>query len=337
MGNSIARPLSYYFFNPSEMTLIRQIAELLKQTYLEWREDRADHLAAALAFYTIFSLAPLLIVAISLASIIWGRSVIEAQVLFQMQEILGSDGSAFIHTVLKNVSNHLGGGLLVNLLGVTVLIFSAIGIFRELRSAMNIIWEVTPGKKKGFWRPIKRSLLNNLFSFAMVVGLGLLFAVSVVINSSLSVLRNFTSLLFFSNVIMNIINFSVTLVVISLIFALLFKVLADTYIGWRDVLLGGLVTAILFILGKTVIGFYLANSSIVDSYGAAGSLVLLLIWVYCSALILFLGAEFTQVYANTYGSKAKSLNKENPYSDIEYPKEKSTNEKQVSSTTYAEK
>ena len=319
------------------MTLIHQIAKLLKMTYLEWREDRVDHLAAALAFYTIFSLGPLLIVAIAFASLIWGRSVVETQVLFQMQEILGSDGSAFVHTVLKNVSSHLGGGLFVSLLGVVVLISSAIGIFRELRSAMNIIWEVTPKKKKGFWRPIKRSLLNNLLSFAMVMGLGLLFAVSVLINSSLSVLSNFTSLLHFSNVFMDIINFSVTLVVISLIFALLFKYLAGTYIGWRDVLLGGAVTAILFILGKTVIGFYLANSSIVDNYGAAGSLVLLLVWVYYSAIILFLGAEFTQVYSKTYGSKAKSLQKENPPTKIEYAKEKSTNGKHISSATYAKK
>ena len=319
------------------MTIIRQIGILARRTYQEWREDRADHLAAALAFYTIFSLAPLLVVAIALASLIWGRSVIETQLIFQMQGILGSDGSAYILTVLNNVSNHLGGGMFVSLLGVAVLFFSAIGVFRELRSAMNIIWEVTPVKKTGFWRPIKRSLLNNLLSFVMVLGLGLLFALSVVINSSLSFLSNFSTLFYFPTMLMDLINFTVTLVVTSLVFALLFKYLADTHISWRDVLLGGLVTAVLFILGKSAIGFYLANSSIVDTYGAAGSLVLLLVWIYGSANILFLGAEFTQVYANTYGSKAKSLEEQNSFTKHDYSKEKSTNVKHLPSTPYAEK
>ena len=287
------------------MELLKKIFRLLKQTFKEYQEDNISRLAAALAYYTIFSLAPLLIIAISVAGFIWSQRAAESQVLAQMESLLGPQGTNFIQSLLDNASSHLqgGGGVFTTVIGVGVLIFGSVKAFRELREALNTIWDVETPKQKGLWNSIKAVIKTDVLSFAMVMGVGFLLIVSLIFSTLLStlggILKNSLPL---PNVWMAILNNLVTLFIFTIVFSILFKYLPQTRIAWGDVTLGGFVTALLFLAGKALIGLYLGNSSIGASFGAAGSLALLLVWIYYSAQILFFGAEFTQVYANQYGS-----------------------------------
>ncbi len=319
-----------------KMSFIRKVTDLFKKTYREWVDDRASRLAAALAYYTIFSLAPLLIIAITVASLFWSRTAIERQAMYQIQQFLGSEGADYIQSIISNVSIGSGGGVVATIIGVVVLILGAIGIFVELRNAMNVIWEVKPEEKKGFWKPIQEKILDDLLAFAMILGLGGLLILSSLLNSILEVLSNALGWLAFSDALIFIISNLATLALTSFIFMLIFKFVPERHIAWRDVTVGGIVTALLFCLGKLAIGYYLANSSVADKFGAAASLVFLLVWVYYSAQILFLGAEFTQVYANTYGTKSASRGGQQPLPGEIQPKEKRYNANQLSEPTHAE-
>ncbi|MAT43572.1 MAG: ribonuclease BN [Anaerolineaceae bacterium] len=295
------------------MELLKKIFGLLKQTFKEYQEDNISRLAAALAYYTIFSLAPLLIIAISVAGFIWSQRAAESQVLAQMESLLGPQGTNFIQSLLDNASSHLqdGGGVFTTVIGVGVLIFGSVKAFRELREALNTIWDVETPKQKGLWNSMKAVIKTDVLSFAMVMGVGFLLIVSLIFSTLLSTLGEILkSSLPLPNVWMAILNNLVTLFIFTIVFSILFKYLPQTRIAWGDVTLGGFVTALLFLAGKALIGLYLGNSSIGASFGAAGSLALLLVWIYYSAQILFLGAEFTQVYANQYGSNIpKYVNK----------------------------
>ena len=278
---------------------------LLKQTFKEGQEDNISRLAAALAYYTIFSLAPLLIIAIAIAGFIWRKSIVKSQVLIQIESLLGPQGSDFIQSLLENASANLqsSGGIFTTVIGVGVLIFGSIKAFRELRESLNVIWEVETPKVKGVWNSIKSVLKRDVLSFAMVMGVGFLLLVSLIFSTLLSLLSGVLQGFFpMPTVWMAILNNLVSLLIFSLVFSLLYKYIPQTRVAWSDVTLGGFVTAVLFLAGKFLIGLYLGNSSIGASFGAAGSLALLLVWVYYSAQILFFGAEFTQVYANKYGS-----------------------------------
>lgn len=287
------------------MKLLKKIFGLLKLTFKEWQEDNISRLAAALAYYTIFSLAPLLIIAITVAGFIWSQNAVESQVLLQMESLLGPQGTEFIRALLDNASENLqgGGGILTTVIGVGVLIFGSIKAFRELRESLNVIWEVETPKEEGVWNSIKSVLKRDVLSFAMVMGVGFLLLVSLIFSTLLSalsgVLNDFLPL---PNVWMSILNNLVSLLIFTFVFSFLYKYLPETRVAWGDVILGGFVTAVLFLAGKFLIGLYLGNSSIGSSFGAAGSLALLLVWIYYSAQIVFFGAEFTQVYANQYGS-----------------------------------
>lgn len=260
-----------------------------------------------MAYYTIFSLAPLLIVAVTVAGFVWSRSEVEKQVLFQIQSLLGKTGADFVQTLMQNASVHLENGIFASIIGIGALIFGSIGVFRELRNALNTMWEIEVKRVKGFWKSLKLIFIDNIFSFAMVMGFGFILLVSLLISTGLTALNNFlTAHLLLSGFLMGLINNVVTLAVITLVFALLFKTLPETQVAWGDVFLGGFVTAVLFSIGKYAIGLYLGNTSVGVTFGAAGSLALLLIWVYYSAQIFFFGAEFTQVYANIYGSKIRT-------------------------------
>ena len=305
------------------MNQLKKILDLFKQTFQEWQEDNASLLAAALAYYTIFSLAPLLILAITGAGFIWSRSVVESQVLAQAQTFIGKNGADFIKTILENVSINLDKGIIASIIGVIALIYGSINIFRVLRNTLNNIWEIKVEKKEGVWKSIKTVLLENMLSFGMVMGVGLILLLTLVLNTGLSALNSVVGNAYFlPEILISGINLIVTLAIITLVLAVLFKYLPETEIAWGDVLLGCFVTSILFLLGNFAISFYLSSSSIGVTFGAAGSLGVLLIWIYYSAQILFFGAEFTQVYANKYGSKIRAskgawIMSQKSYQDLE--------------------
>ena len=283
--------------------LLPDLFDILKRTYQDWKEDHASRLAASLAYYTIFSLAPLLVIAIAIAGFIWRHEDVEAQIMAQSQSLVGVDGATFIADLIRSASNPTEG-VLATIIGIVTLLFGALGVFNELHNALNVIWEVKEEKTEGFLQAVKKALIDRFLSFTMVLVIGFLLLVSLVISAGLSATQELVGNTFpIPEFFLQIINLIISIGVITLLFALIYKYLPDTEIPWRYVWLGAFVTAILFSLGKLAIGIYLGNSAIASSFGAAGSLVLLLVWIYYSAQILFFGAEFTQAYANKYGQK----------------------------------
>jgi membrane protein len=279
------------------------VANLLKLAYQGWMADNASRLAAALAYYTIFSIAPLLIIVIAITGLIWDAGAVRVQILSQVQDLVGAEGAEFIAGLMANTGSP-GEGVLALVLGILTLLFGALGVFNELHNSLNIIWNVRVEKPGGFWQSIKRIVLDRLLSFTMILGIGFLLLVSLVVTAGLSATQETLGDAFpIPEFFLQLLNLVISLGVITVLFALIFKFLPDARIGWRDVWMGAFVTSLLFSLGKTVIGLYLGNSAVGSTFGAAGSLVLLLLWIYYSAQILFFGAEFTQVYANQYGSK----------------------------------
>ena len=279
------------------------IISLLKETLHEWREDGATRLAAALAYYMTFSLAPLLVLIIAIAGLVGGREAAQNQTMAQVEDLLGSDGREFVQGMIESASRPTTG-LLATLIGAVTLLFGALGVFGELQNSLNTIWEVKPKPARGFFDGIKRFVVDRLLSFTMVLGIGFLLLASLVISAALSALGEYIGTRWpVADIWLEVINFVISFAVITLLFAMIFKFLPEVNIAWRDVWLGAAVTSALFTLGKFLIGLYLGRSEVGNTFGAAGSLAILLIWIYYSAQILFLGAEFTQVYANRYGSK----------------------------------
>src|SRR5215216_2687928 len=282
---------------------LSELPNLIKLTYQGWKEDKASRLAAALAYYTIFSLAPMLIIAIAVAGLIWQREAVQTQVLNQVGGLVGAQGQTFV-TDLLNSASRPAEGIVATIIGIITLLFGALGVFNELHNALNTVWEVQEEKTEGFWNSIKKVIVSRFLSFTMILGIGFMLLVSLVISAGISAIGTLvTSLLPFHEIILQIINLVISIGIITVMFALIFKLLPDADVAWRDVWTGAFFTAVLFSIGKTLIGLYLGSSAVATSFGAAGSLVLLLLWIYYSAQILFFGAEFTQVYANQLGSK----------------------------------
>jgi membrane protein len=272
---------------------------LVKESFKEWQEDGALDLGAALAYYTIFSIAPMLLVVVAVAGWVWGREAVQGQLVSQMQGLLGTQGAEAIQGMIANAGKH-GSGLLATIIGLATTLFGATGVFVQLQNALNRIWDVEPKPGGGVWGFVR----NRLLSFGMLLGIGFLLLVSLVISAAMgSIDRWAESLGGAGQVLARILSFGVSFAVITLLFAMIYKFLPDVKIAWRDVGIGAAVTALLFTIGKFLIGLYLAKSSVASGYGAAGSLVILLLWTYYSAQIVFLGAEFTQVYASRYGSR----------------------------------
>src|SRR5512133_1278742 len=283
--------------------LFSNLLNILRLAYQDWKEDKASRLAAALAYYTVFSLAPLLVIVIAITGLFWQRDVVQTQVMTQVQDLVGPQGSTFVSSLLSS-ANKPAQGIIATILGIITLLFGALGAFNALHDSLNIIWDIKEEETKGFWASIKKVIFSRLLSFTMILGIGFLLLVSLVISAGLSAVQEtIGNAIPLSEVVMQLINLVISIGVITVLFALIYKFLPDAEIAWRDVWLGAFVTAILFSLGKMLIGLYLGNSAVASSFGAAGSLALLLIWIYYSAQILFFGAEFTQVYANNYGSK----------------------------------
>lgn len=282
---------------------MRNLLNLFKLTYQEWKEDRASRLAAALAYYTIFSIAPMLVIAIAVAGFVWQEKAVETQVMRQIQGLVGVEGAAFVADLLESASNPKEG-IVATIAGVITLLFGALGVFNELHNSLNVIWEVKPDKQDNFWQALKKAIIDRFLSFTMVLGIGFLLLVSLVISAGLSATQEVLgNAIPAPEILLQLLNLVISIGVITLLFAMIYKYLPDAEIPWRYVWLGAFVTAILFSVGKMVIGIYLGNSAVASSFGAAGSLVLLLLWIYYSAQILFFGAEFTQVYANAHSSR----------------------------------
>ena len=280
------------------MTPLR-LWDLVRKTLTEWQEDRAPRLAAALAYYTAFSLAPILVIAIAVVGVVFDRQAAREQVVRQINSLAGPQGAELVDSML-NAAQDMGENVLATVFGLLALIFGATGVFGQLQDALNTMWEVAPKPQKGITGFIKK----RFFSFTMVVGVGFLLLVSLAISAALSALSEWSvGLLPGLEAVMQGINFVVSLLVITLLFALVFKYVPDAEIAWWDVWLGAGVTALLFTIGKLLIGLYLGNTDVTEGFGAAGALVVILLWVYYSAQISFFGAEFTQVYANAYGSR----------------------------------
>lgn len=273
---------------------------LLKTTLSEFINDNVIKYCAALAYYTVLSLAPLLLIIISLAGLFFGKAAIQGEIYSQINQFVGNDVALQLQELIKNInlSNH---STLATVFGVVTFLIGASGIFTEIQDSINIIW----GFKSKPGTGLKNFILNRLLSFSMIGAIGFLLMVSLFINALISGLSNIIQYYFpgFSIYWLFIINNLLTFASLVVLFATIFKVLPDARVKWRYVRVGAIVTAILFMLGKFLIGFYLANNSFTTIFGAAGSTIIIMIWVYYNATILYFGAEFTQVYARATGHR----------------------------------
>ncbi|MBZ8180538.1 YihY/virulence factor BrkB family protein [Oscillatoria salina] len=277
----------------------KNIFGLLKEAFSEWQKDKASRLAAALAYYTVFSLAPVVIIAVAIAGSIFGAEAARGEIVGQIQGLVGEAGAEVIETAIEN-ANQPDLKNVASFFSIILLLFGASGVFAELQDSLNTVWNVKAKPGRGITNFVRKRIL----SFAMVLGIGFLLLVSLVISAAISALSNYPqSLLTGFEFMGQFINIIVSFGVITLLFALIYKYLPDVKIKWSDVRIGAIITALLFTLGKYIIGLYLGRGSFASTYGAAGSVIIILAWVYYSAQILFFGAEFTQVYARKYGSQ----------------------------------
>jgi membrane protein len=276
---------------------LRETWSVLKSTVIEWYDDDASRLAASLAFYTTLSLAPLLLVSIAIAGIIFGEDVARGHVSTEAGGLVGERGAEAIATILENAQD-TSQGVVAAIIGAVVLLFGASGVFAELQTAMDAIWEVKPREGRGVWGVIR----DRFSSFTMVVGVGFLLLVSLVVSALMTAMTSrLNTALGAVALVAQVLHIVVSLGMTTFIFALIFKVIPDAKIRWRDVWIGAFVTSLLFTIGKVLIGLYLGRSTVASSYGAAGSVVVILVWVYYSAQLLFFGAELTQVLARRWG------------------------------------
>lgn len=268
----------------------------LKEIVSNWAVHRCSAQSAALAFYTIFSLAPILVVVIALAGMFFGEEAVRGQIFSEFQGLMGRDSALLIQDVLKSAARPSSGSLPA-VIGVVTLVLGATAVFGQLQDALNTVWAVAP--KPG--AALTTLLRKRLHSFALVVGLGFLLLVSLVLSAALSGFSSYLERVFaFPVDLLEIANFVVSFVAITLLFAMMYRILPDVRLAWRDVWLGSILTSLLFMVGKTLISLYLGRTSVASAYGAAGSLVVILLWVYYSSLIFFFGAELTRVHSRQF-------------------------------------
>ncbi len=274
--------------------------KVLKNSFNGFSDDKVMKLSAALAYYTVFSIGPLLIVIVSICGIFFGREAIQGSIYGQIQGFVGADAASQLQEIIKNAA--IGGkGKTAAIVGIITLLIGATTMFAEMQDSINTIWNLKTKPKKAAWKILIR---NRLLSFGVIGSLGFLLLVSLAISGLIEALSNRLSNYFpgITVIFFYILNLVITFGVITILFAVIFKVLPDAKIKWKDVMAGAIATAILFMLGKFAISFYISKSSVGSTYGAAGSLVVLLVWIYYSSIILYFGAEFTKAYAMKYGS-----------------------------------
>jgi membrane protein len=279
---------------------IKGIWEVLKNSFVGFSDHKVMKFSAALAYYTVFSMAPLLIVIISLCGIFLGQEAVEGQIYGALAGFMGPDTAMQLQEIIKKAAIS-GKDTIAAVIGVITLLVGATTVFAEIQDSINDIWGVKPKPKRGWLKLLQ----NRFLSFSVIISLGFILLVSLAITSVIDGFSEKLQARFpdVAVVIFYILNQAITLVIISLIFAVIFKVLPDAEIKWRDVISGSIVTALLFMLGKFAISFYISKSEVGSTYGAAGSLVVLLLWTYYSSIILYFGAEFTKAYAVKYGSE----------------------------------
>ena len=278
---------------------LKGIWSVLKKTFNGFIDDKVMKLSASLAYYTVFSIGPMIIVIIYVAGLIYGREAAQGTIFGQIQGLVGANAALQIQDMIKNAALSSEGNFAF-IIGIITLVIGATGVFAEIQDSVNQIWNLKPKPKKGWLK----MLTDRLLSFSVIVSLGFILLVSLLINGVLEILMDKLQARFpnLTVVVVYIVNILVTFAVISTLFGVIFKVLPDAIIKWKDVIVGSMVTAILFMLGKFAITFYIGKSDVGGTYGAAGSLVVLLLWVYYSSVILYFGAEFTKAYAAKFGS-----------------------------------
>jgi membrane protein len=277
----------------------KAISTLLKAAYLEWSKDKAPRMGAALAYYTIFSLAPLLIITVAIAGLAFGMEAAQGEIAGQIEGFIGRDGAKAIEAMIQS-AHKPAHGVIGSMIGVLALFLGASGVFCEMQDALNSIWHVSLDTQTGVLRLVKERFL----SFGMVLGIGFLLLVSLLLSALLAAVTKYLGgMLPIPAVLFESLDFLLSLLFITVLFAMIFKLLPNTKIAWSDVWIGAVLTSLLFTAGKFAIGFYIGKSVSASAYGAAGSLVVVVAWIYYSALLLYFGAEFTQVYAKKLGSQ----------------------------------
>jgi membrane protein len=281
--------------------VLRAIWTLMRDAAEGWLTHRASSTGAALAFYTIFSLAPVLIISIAIAGFFFGEAAARGEIVEQIGGLVGPQGAELVQSVLRNASRP-DAGLVATIFSIVTLILGANTALAELKAGLDQIWDVPPERRTGFWYAVRTRLL----SVGLILVLGFLMLVSLAISAALTALEKLSRGALFVNTMLGWANSLFAFVLVAALFGTIYKVLPSVRIAWRDVTIGSFVTALLFTAGKFAIGVYLGNSGVASTYGAAGSVVLILIWVYYSAQILLYGAEFTRAFAYRYGSFAAS-------------------------------
>ena len=273
---------------------------LLKAAFDGWWADRAMSLGASIAFFTVFSLAPMLLAAIAVAGLVFGREAAQGAIVAELGGLVGETGAKAIEAMIASASN-IGSGVIGTMVGIITFVLVSTGAFVELQDDLNLIWKVKPRESSG----VTVFLRTRILSLALVVGIGFLLLVSLILDAGLTALGSYLEAGFSgASVILQILNSAAAFAVAVLLFAMIFKILPDVDLTWRDVGTGAVITGVLFTVGKFLIGLYLGMSTIASSFGAAASIITILLWVYYSSLIQLYGSEFTKVYAGSHGSRA---------------------------------
>jgi len=290
---------------------------ILKETFKEFGEDKAPRLGAAFAYYTIFSIGPLLLIAVAMAGLFFGQEAAQGRVSNELGKVLGAKMAESLEQMVQAAAKPKSGKI-ATIVGVVMLLFGASGLFAQLKDALNTIWNVEKKSAAGFMGMIKERFL----SMAMVLGIGFLLLITLVVDAAISAVGSRVEQYVGGETVMHVIQLAISFVVSTVLFAAIFRILPDIKIAWRDVWLGAIFTSVLFVLGKFGLALYVGKAAIGSAYGAAGSLVVLLVWVYWSAQILFLGAEFTQVYARRYGSMKGDTSKQEARAQAKRPEDR---------------
>lgn len=301
MGKHFLAWITHRGYKKQDCQLLKNIWKLIRKSVSAWIDDYAPSMGAALAYYTLFSIAPLLIIAIAVAGLFFGQDVARGEIVLQIQDLIGQEGAIAVQGLLKSV-NEPAQDIFAAVVSIITLLIGATTVFGELQSDLDRIWRVpAPAKENSLWVLLR----TRLFSFGLVLGMGFLLLVSLVVSAGIAAFAKwFDGSLAGWEAFLYALNFSLSFAVTTLLFALIYKLIPRAIIAWRDVWVGAAVTAFLFEIGKFLIGLYLGKTSVASGFGAAGSLVVLLLWVYFSAQIFLLGAEFTWVYSHEYGSNA---------------------------------
>ena len=278
----------------------KKIGYLLKETFSGFINDNAIKLSAALSYYTIFSLAPLLIIIISLSGIFFGDEAVNGRIFGQISGLVGSEAALQIQEIIKNVKLS-NSNMYAAVFGLVILLIGASGVFAEIQDSINFIWGIEAKPNRG----LIKYIYNRLMSFSMIGSVGFLLLVGLIVNSLVDILSNRLAEIFPKDLLylFYVINILLVFGIITTLFTIIFKTLPDGKVALRDCIIGASFTSVLFMIGKFAIGFYLGSYNMASIYGAAGSIIIILVWVYYSAIILYFGAEFTKVYAYTHGQK----------------------------------